>query len=330
MRALLTPMAWGSGLGLLMALLLPQLIWSAVALPLALMGAIMLQASSMSARLSGNQRLLTFTKLLAFLPFLAAPFMPLLPLVTGAGLLGAILVWTSLWQTTVHPRPRLHLQFEGIRRGARQLGLPAPTQHPDIPPPHSRFRPTFHHSGAFAVCTWRSLLHVMAHPWRLWTVLALGPALFPILSGVAIDITGGPVLSGILLSFSLPLLGPSTPPGLPITAASERLARILPAALPLSILAALSGVLMAIFVHVSPLIVPIAALAPWVVLANTEWMETSGFMLADQAVQARIGVAMLPGVITFLFVYFGLAWAAPVALLAMAVIPLGRGLLPLR
>lgn len=324
LRALLTPLAWGVGLGTLVGLLLPQLRWLAVSLPLCLMGAAVLQAWSTAARPAGDPQTRTRLHLLALLPLLAAPSAPLLPLVTGAGLMGALLGWSRQWGLGVNARSRLDLQYEGVRRGAQRLGLPASVQHPDVPPRHFPVRPPLRGRSAAAACTWRSQLHVLAHLWRLVPALAMGPALLPLFSTAAEPVPGGPMWSGIVLALVLPLLGPAAPAGVPISVASQRLARVWPAALPLSLLSIVSGVLTVLWGNGPVLLLLAAALAPWVALANAEWLETSGLLPPDQAAQVRFGVALLPGIVTFLCLHFGLPWAMPLLLLAGAGLPLIR------
>ncbi|WP_168733356.1 hypothetical protein [Deinococcus sp. Arct2-2] len=48
-------------------------------------------------------------------------------------------------------------------------------------------------------------------------------------------------------------------------------------------------------------------------------------MLPDQVAQARLGAAMLPGIVTYLCVSFGLAWLTLPVLLLAALITFRRG-----
>jgi hypothetical protein len=319
LRSMLGPLAWGICSGLLIALLFPLLIWQALTLPAAFAAAAMIRALSTNARLAHDAPARALALWLAVLPLLGTFFAPLVLPLAIAGIWAAYRPWLRLWQVAIHPRPRLHMQFEGLYRGAKKLGLPAPTQHPDLPPTHARFRPVLRGSGVFAASTWRSTLHVFTHARLLLPALLLGPALLPLLSPVSFP--GGPVFSGFLLMLMLPLLGPNPPAGLPITAVAQRWARILPAAVPLSVLALVSGGANALLMQTSPLLTVVAALAPWVVLAVSEWLETSGFMLPDQVAQARLGAAMLPGIVTYLCISFGVAWLTlPVLLLAVLIV----------
>lgn len=322
LRSLLGPLAWGVCSGFLIVLLFPQLIWQAATLPVAFAAAAIIRALSANARLAHDAQARAFALWLALLPLFGAFFAPLVLPLAAVGIWAAYRAWLRLWQVAIHPRSRLHMQFEGLCRGAKKLGLPAPTQHPDLPPAHSRFRPVLRGSGVFAASAWRSTLHVLTHPRLLLPAFLLGPALLPLLS--PIPFPGGPVLSGLLLMLMLPLLGPNPPAGLPVTAAAQRWTRILPAAVPLSILASVSGVVTTLLIHTSPLLVLVAVLAPWVVLAVSEWLETSGFMLPDQVVLARFGAAMLPGIVTYLCISFGLGWLALPALVLAALITFRR------
>ncbi|THF71206.1 hypothetical protein E7T06_03785 [Deinococcus sp. Arct2-2] len=258
LRSLLGPLASGTGLGVLIVLLFPQLIWQAATLPVGFAATAVIRVLSVNARLANNAQARTFAFWLAILPLLGTVWTPLVLPLAAVGLWAAYRAWLRLWQVAIHPRPRLHMQFEGLCRGAKKLGLPAPTQHPDLPPAHSRFRPMLRGSGVFAASAWRSTLHVLTHARLLLPALLLGPALLPLLS--PIPFPGGPVLSGLLLMLMLPLLGPNPPAGLPMTAAAQRWARILPAAVPLSVLALVSGGATALFVQTSPLLVLVAVL----------------------------------------------------------------------
>ncbi|ANE42409.1 hypothetical protein [Deinococcus puniceus] len=322
LRSSLGPLAWGVCSGLLIVLLFPGLIWQAATFPVAFATAAMIRALSVNARLADDAQARAFALWLALLPLLGAFFAPSVLPLAAVGIWAAYRAWLRLWQVAIHPRPRLHMQFEGLCRGAQKLGLPAPTQHPDLPPAHSRFRPVLRGSGVFAASAWRSTLHVLTHARLLLPALLLGPALLPLLSPVPFP--GGPVYSGLLLMLMLPLLGPNPPAGLPITAAAQRWTRILPAAVPLSVLALVSGVATVLFVQTSPLLVLVAVLAPWVVLAVSEWLATSGFMLPDQIALARFGAAMLPGIVTYLCISFGLAWLTLPALVLAALIVFRR------
>ncbi len=252
LRSLLGPLAWGVCSGLLTVLLFPLLIWQAVTLPVAFAAAALIQALGVNARLAHDAQARAVALWLALLPLLGAFFAPLVLPFAAVGIWAAYRAWEKLWQKAAHPRPRLHIQFEGLSRAAKKLGLAVPTQHPDLPPTHSRFRPVLQGSGVFAASAWRSTLHVLTHARLLLAALLIGPALLPLLSPLSFP--GGPVFSGLLLMLMLPLLGPNPPAGLPITAVAQRWARILPAAVPLSVLALIGGVATILFVQTSPLL----------------------------------------------------------------------------
>lgn len=322
LRAVLPALGWGAGLGVLVGVVCPQLVWFAVSLPLILAGARVLQAWRAAGTGAEAPRRWVARYAVALSPLLAAGSTGLLPVVTVLGLTWAVWGWHQSWAAGVSARARLDLEYEGLRQGARQLGLPVSVQHPDVPPRHTRIRPVLRGQGAAAAAAWRSWLHVLTHSWRLVAGLALGPALLPVFA--AEPGSAGPVWSSLVLAVTLPLLGPVVPAGLPITGAAQRLARILPAALPLSVLAALGGTGTVVWAHASGLLPVVAALAPWVALVGAEWLDTSGLLLPDQAAQARFGVATLPGVLSALCLSFGLPWAAPVVLLVAIAGPLLR------
>lgn len=253
-----------------------------------------------------------------------------MPLSTLLGAVTLALLWHRLWADGVPPLALRRWQVEGIRQGARRLGLPAPDVGPDGVPAPRRLTVKPIGKGPFQVALWRSTLHLIRR--RRWLVVSL--AALPLLgSGIAflaapsadvdpLVLRGLPFLFAQFWSTLLVLLGPDSPAALPLEQPLATLARVLPAATWLGLLSGVGAAVSA----AGPGTVCAALLSPGAALVVLAWLGQTSPGGPVTPASLRFAAAALPGVVVSLCGAVWGGWLAPLLLLGLgfAVVWLGK------
>lgn len=315
------------GLGLSGAAALGLALWwpawwpYALALPLMVIGRLLLRSTVQGARLRGSPEVLWAAGVVVVLPLLGAIHPLLLPLGALGGGLTLARLWRGLWLDAVPPRAVLRWRVEGARQAGQRLGLPTLDLGPDGTPGARWWTPRLRGSGPWAAALWYSALHLIRR--RRGLLLALGT--LPLL-GAGLCFLTAPVanLDPFLLR-SLPLLlaqlwaplldrlGPELPRALPLPDPLKNLARVLPGGALFGVLvgvgAALSAAGAGTLLAASALPGTALSLRIWLGRAAPGGLSTEGSM--------RLSAAAFP---TLLIPICGAAlggWLAPLLLLTI-------------
>lgn len=305
LRTLGVPLGVGLGLGVLVLAWFPAWWPLAVALPLLAAGRPLVQTLAHDTRLGGTRRMQGWTLGLSFLPLLGMLHPVALPLACVVALGGLLTIWRPLWRRNVPPALLLAARREGVRQGARRLGLPVPDLGPDeVPAPRRQGWP-LPGRGPVAASVWRGGLHLLRTPWRLVAAPLVG---FSLAAGV-------PVVPALLLAPLLAVLAPPAPAGLPLATRTARWVRTMPGGAVLGGLVALGAGLAAGLGLTSPLSVLVGLLLPWAALGCLAWLGTAapGGPVTQDQLRFAAGLAPLMG--AFVVSTLGEAWAAPLAVL---------------
>ncbi|MBB6018523.1 hypothetical protein [Deinococcus radiopugnans] len=308
----------GVALGVLLWVWWPTWWTAALGLPLGLLGWKLGQALWSDARTVGDHATQRRLRPLFLVPLIGALHPALLPVALLGGVLGLGWLWWTFWQADVPARVVLHAQVEALRRGAIQLGLPAPDIGTDGTRPARRWTLALRGSGVFQASVWRSSLHLLRRPGLLLLAVPVG-LLMVVLSptfGAGLDpmtLRAMPGLFSPALAALLVTLGPILPQTLPLSGWGQRLARVLPAGVVLGGLLGLGTLGAAALGWAPASLVGAALLMPGVALSLLAWLGQAGPASLSSDGKLRYAAATAPALLTVLLG----GWLAPAGLLLL-------------